>query len=121
MTHVALELVHVICIYRIACQFSLEVILSAAFGHQVDILGGNATDDELYKAAKVMCGQSNLNQPLLTHPPTYLPLFLSVTREGDQSGFLLSSYTKPALHFANITRSLVQARRRMPTTDRVSP
>ena len=36
-------------------------------------------------------------------------------------GFLLSSYTKPALRVANLTRSLVQARRRMPATDRVSP
>ena len=37
----------------------MEVILSTAFGHQVDILGGNATDDELYKATKVMI--NNLN------------------------------------------------------------
>ena len=43
----------------IYCQFSMEVILSTAFGHQVDILGGNATDDELYKATKVML--NNLN------------------------------------------------------------
>ena len=37
----------------------MEVILSTAFGHQLDILGGKDAEDELYKAAKVMLSNAN--------------------------------------------------------------
>ena len=45
--------------YRITSQFSLEVILATAFGHQIDILGGKDADDELYKASKVIISDLN--------------------------------------------------------------
>ena len=40
-----------ILLLRVYGQFTLEIILSTAFGHQAEILRGKAENDELYKAA----------------------------------------------------------------------
>ena len=37
---------------RVFDQFTLEVILATAFGHQAEILRGNTESDELCKAAQ---------------------------------------------------------------------
>ena len=39
---------------RVYIQFTLEAILSTAFGHQAEILRGKAENDELYKAACII-------------------------------------------------------------------
>ena len=37
---------------RVFSQFTLEIILATAFGHQAEILRGKTENDELYKATQ---------------------------------------------------------------------
>ena len=123
-------------------QFTLETILSTAFGHQAEILRGKAENDELYKAACISTEAVDFGGPTgffamiaiqckLSFPSVdtvvkvnFTMSCLIIAHIPQILNPLVKSITKlfdqpPSKDLADFCRKLIQARRRMNPSNKV--